>query len=145
MPNFTDVLSKPMSDIEKPKPYPVGTYLAMVQGQPEVKEIGNDTKYEVIDFTMTIMQPQADVDTEALAAANYRQGRRMRHRMFATEENLWRIKQFLGDHLGIDVGGGTLRQAMAEAPGRQCLVTLRHRPSQDGTQIYDEIASTAKA
>lgn len=38
MADFTSILNKPMAETERPKPLPVGTYLCMVQGQPEFGE-----------------------------------------------------------------------------------------------------------
>lgn len=142
MANFADILSKQSSEVERPKPYPVGSYVALLKGLPEQTELG-ERKTPCLEFNVELMQPMQDVDPQALAECGFAPGKRIRLRQFVTDESLWRLKQFLTEHLGIEEGSKTIGQMISETPGRQFIATIGHRPSQDGTQIYSEIRQTA--
>lgn len=141
--NFTDILNKPASAIEAPKPLPQGTYLCMVNGQAEIKKIGQKETLAAI-FQLKPLQPQEDVDASALSEQGGIGERTIRHTLFLTEDAAYRAKEFL-DHCGLDVeDGSTLGQLIAQTPGKQLLVQVGHRPSQDGTQLYLDIKKTAR-
>lgn len=144
MPSFTDILNKPAASVEKPKPYPVGTYLCLVDGPAEPREV-NDKP--VIDFKLKPLQAQPDVDQAALASMGGL-GRPSRHTIFLTSQDgtpaEWPLRRFLEEHLGIECGSKTLMEMLAEAPGKQVYVTIKHTPSKDGTEIYANVAGTAK-
>jgi hypothetical protein len=144
MANFQDILNKPMDEIDAPVPLPVGTYLCLVDGVPEVSQKGKNQN-TAVTFNLKFMQPQADVDQSALISAlkgKTLPDRSIRHNLWVTEDAAWRLKQFLKDHLAVEAK--SMSEAIAQAQGRQVYVTLGHRPSDDGTQIYMDIKSTAK-
>ena len=145
MTDFQDILNKPVSDIERPKPYPVGSYVALVEGLPKFEKVG-ENQTNCADFTMRFISANEDVDKLALQEAGGINGKSIRHRVFLTEDSLWRAKKFLVDDLQIDDEGGrkTLTQLINEAPGRQVMITVRHRPAKDGSVVYSEIAQTAR-
>jgi hypothetical protein len=143
MANFSDILNKPMDAIEPPVPLPVGTYLCTVVGQPEPKELGKNNTPAVI-FNLKFWQAQADVDQQALIEALKGKSltdRFIQHTLWL-DDNPWRLKQFLKDHLRL-TDATTPLEALAQASGRQVLVNLGHRTSDDGTAIYMNIKSTA--
>ena len=142
--DFQDILNKPVGDIERPKPYPVGSYVAIVEGLPKFEKVG-ENQTNCADFTLKLLQPGEDVDKLALMETPIN-GKSIRHRVFLTEDSLWRAKKFLVDDLQIDDEGGrkSLTQLLNEAPGRQVMITIRHRPAKDGSVVYSEIAQTAK-
>ena len=143
MANFSDILNKPMDQIEPPVPLPVGTYLCLVDGQPEPKELGKNNTPAVI-FNLKFCQAQGDVDQHALMEAL--KGKPLTERFIQhtlwLDDNPWRLKQFLKDHLRL-TDATTPLEALAQASGRQVLVNLGHRTSDDGTAIYMNIKSTA--
>ncbi len=141
--NFAEILSKRTDEIERPKPLPVGTYLAMVEGAPELREIGKKST-PAAEFKFRILSPGDDVDREALTAMGGIGEHRMRKPYFLTDESLYRLKEFLVDHLGIAENGRPIGQLLSEAPNQQVYVTVSHRPSEDGSQIYAEVKSTSK-
>jgi hypothetical protein len=150
MANFSEILNKPASSIEPPKPLPPGTYLCLVDGQPEFQKIGKNST-DCVNFKMKPVQAQADVDQTALQEVltskdgTFRplQDTKIFHRLFITEDSIWRLKKFLVEDLGIEEGSKSLGQLIPEAMGRQVLVNVGHRPSDDGTQIYIDIKGTA--
>jgi len=142
MTDFQDILNKPLTDIDRPKPYPVGTYTALVEGLPKFEKVG-ENQTNCVDFTLRFLSAGEDVDQAALQEAGGINGKTIRHRVFLTEDSAWRAKKFLADDLGIE-GATNLTQLINQAPGRQCLITIRHRPAKDGSVVYSEIAQTAK-
>lgn len=156
MVDFTSVLSKKTSEVEKPKPKPVGTYLSTVSGMPKQKSITVQGEEKgIISFSIKLMSPQEDVDQEDLA--NFGSDVTSwppfnRDIWIDSPEGEWALRQFLTNTLGIEPGEGknekTLGEMCAEAPGKQLLATLKHRPfmnKQNEAEISTEIGATAKA
>lgn len=145
MANFTEILNKPADKIEAPQPLPVGTYLCIVEGQPEHKQMGKNNT-DCFEFTLKPMQPQQDVDQAALVEnlkGKSLSERKFKHRLFVTEDSLWRLKKFIED-LGIEAGSRGLGECIPEAMGKQVLAQIGHRSSDDGTQVFMEVKNTAK-
>ena len=138
--NFSSVLDKPADDIKRPPLPPMGSYVAVVDGQAVTRKVGQN-QTQAWDFNMKLLQPvQVDGEPEAVQAAL---GRNIRATFFETEDAAWRLVRFLKEHLVIPSEGKTARQMIAEAGGRQCMVTIIHRPSQDGSEMFANIDSTA--
>jgi hypothetical protein len=139
--SFEDILSKPARDIEAPKPLPVGTYLAQIEPQFEIKKMGKQNT-DVIEYKLRILQPYDDVDM-----SSYPQGVTgitRRFRLWVTEDSQYRLKKFFIDTLGLDETK-SISALIPEAVGLQLAVTIKHRPSEDGSTLYDEIDRTARA
>lgn len=148
MANFTDILNKPAESIEKPKPRPPGTYLCIVNGPHKQKEV-NDKP--VISVAFKTMQAQEDVDQTSLAEAGGVGNTLVQDYFLVTNDgndNSYQLLRFLTDHLGIDKVGKSLAQMLAEMPGKQVLVTLKHEIYTDKNtgepQIAARVAGTAK-
>lgn len=148
--DFTSILSKPAAAVEKPKPKPAGTYLSTVAGMPAQREVTfNGETNLVMNFKLKVMAPMQDVSQDALADPGV--GELMTWPPFnkdfwvGTPEGEYAFKAFLTDHLGIEPGDKTLGEMVAEAPGRQVLVTLIHKPYTDKTTGQPEIATNAGA
>lgn len=144
MASFEDILNKPARDITPPKPLPVGTYLAVVEPNFEIKKMGKD-QTDVIEHSIKFLAARDDVDPAALAEIpGGLVGTIRKHRLWVTEDAEYRMKLFYVDTLGLD-DSMTIKQMISEAAGHQLLVTIKHRPAQDGSRLYDEIAATARA
>jgi hypothetical protein len=143
MTSFEEILARTSNEVERPKPYPVGTYLCMVDGPAQFGKVGQN-QTDVIDFNLKINQPIEDVDQQAVADMGGVAGKRTRVRFFLTEAAIWRLDDFLINHLGIDDAGISTKERIAMAPGRPVLATIKHRTSPDGAQVFAEVGSTAK-
>jgi hypothetical protein len=146
-PNFEDVLSLKPSDIQKPKPRPIGSYLAGVQ-KYELRDV--DTKNgprKIIDFTVKLMMARQVDDQEALAEqGDVADWFPLVYGIFyETPEGRYNLKNFLSETLGIDPGEGknekSLSEMIASSPGAQLLVTLKHEPYVDKNSGKPEIAT----
>lgn len=154
MPDFSDVLSLKPSEIEKPKPRPIGTYLGAIQ-KYELRDV--DTKNgprKICEFAVKLMAATQVDDQQALQdQGSISDWFSLQHSIFyETPEGRYNLKQFLAETLDISPGSGksekTLSEMLAESPGRQLLATLRHEPymSKQGTpEIGTRIASVAKS
>lgn len=123
--NFASILNKPAESIEKPKQRPPGTYLCIVNGPHTQKEV-NDKP--VISLKYKTMQAQEDVDQAELAAAGGVGNTIIQDFFLVTNDgndNSWGLLNVLENHLGIEKTGKSLAQMLAEAPGKQVLVSTK--------------------
>lgn len=153
-PSFGSILDKPPSETERPKPPPPGTYVAMVKQLPTPGNAKTGTEF--LEFTMQLLEPFAnengekDVDEDDLAAALTKPSgdvvplneKTLRLTFYLTDDALWRFKKFLIDDLGIEESD-TYRPMIDQTPGKECLVTVKHTPSKDGTTVFANITGTA--
>ena len=140
--DFSKILQKQATEIEKPKPLPNGSYVAVNQKLPDFKGVGkNETP--AAEFALVVLAPMDDVDPEHLAAYGDVKGKSVRHRMFLTEGTEYRTKEELVNAFGIEEAGKNLGQMFNETINKQVIVKIRHRPNDDGTDIYAEVESLA--
>lgn len=140
--DFSKILAKQADQIEKPKPLPIGSYVAVNPKLPEFKGIGkNETP--AAEFGLNIIAPMDDVDPEHIAAFGDVKGKTVRHRMFLTEGTEYRTKEELKNAFGIEEDGKNLGQMFNETINKQVIVKIRHRPNDDGTDIFAEVESLA--
>lgn len=142
MATFGSILDRPASSIEKPKPLPQGTYICIVKGLP--KEGKAKTGTEFYEFNLEITQPLEDVSAEAIEACGGVIGKKIpRATFYITEDSLWRLTKFLGDDLELDLTDKSVRQLVSETMGKQVVASVRHKPSDDGKNVFAELADTA--
>ena len=147
-PNFSSILDKPATDISRPKPLPIGTYLAIVEGLPRYDK-STKKQTDFAEFTLRVAAAADDVDQEELEEVGLalKDGtpRSMKATYYLTEDAAWRLKKFLED-LGFDFSTDlTLREACENAANREVYITIGHEPSQDGQAVFARITGTAKA
>lgn len=140
-PNFGSILDQQSSEIERPKPLPVGTYTCIVKGLPRFDK-SSKKGTDFVEFTLQPVEAGEDVDEEDLDAVGGLANKTLRHTLYITEDAAYRIKDFC-DHLGIEEDDMSLRQRIEQAPGKQVLVTVKHTASDDGSTIYANVGRTA--
>lgn len=144
MANFASVLDRKPDEIEKPRPFPVGGLVIQI-GQFKEVEMGKD-KTPALEFESTVRDVMPDVDLSNYLDSKGQplqiRGKPYRLRFFLTEDSAWRLSDFLEKALGIPAEGN-LRQMLSHAPGKVCVVYNKHRPSPDGSTIYNDQGATA--
>jgi len=141
-PNFAAILDQPVdAAANRPKPLPAGAYLCIVDGIPRFDK-SKQKQTDFVEFSLQVVQPQGDVDAEALTAMGGAGGKKLRTTFYLTEDAVWRLDKFLED-LGLDKGGSR-KQTISMAPGRQVIAVVTHRASPDGTSVFAEVNSTAR-
>jgi len=143
MASFEEILNKPASEIETPKPYPVGSYHCIVSGPPEhIKSSQKGT--DGMRFRYKVMRPMEDVDQQA-AVESQVVGKEIVDDVWVTENSAWRLKDLLVDTLGVsEANGKTVREMLSEAPGKQLIVKIKHQLSDDGKRVFSRVESTAR-
>lgn len=149
MPDFNSILNKKTEDVVKPKPRPIGTYLAVLQGIPTQREAG-DEKMEVMRHKVKLIAAKDDVNQDQLAEhPPCTEWAPFNYDWFVNSDggqHAW--KEWMVNVLGIESESKTLGQMAAETPGRQLLVKLKHRPfvnKQNEAETATEIESSAHA
>lgn len=141
MPNFAEILDKPATEIERPKPLPTGTYTWLVRGLPRYdKSSKKGTPFA--EFVLECLGPYYDVDEAALEEAGGYAGKTLRTTYYLTEEAAYRAKDFAVD-CGVDIEGLTLGQMLEACNGCQVVADVRHQASEDGERIFAQIGKTA--
>ena len=146
MASFEEILNLPASAIKAPEALPVGTYHAMIDGPLAP---GKSAKKQTDLFTVKfkILDAMDDVDSNA-AAEQQVKGKIITSDYYVTEDAVWRLRELLVDHLGIEPKNASgqekkLKELIAEAPGQQVLVNLKHEASQDGKRVFHRVNRTA--
>lgn len=153
-PNFESILDMPAADVERPKPLPVGTYNAIVQGLYE-EGVSSQKKTPFVQFAFAIQSADEDVDEEDLDTyLSSKDGTKKSlsgvvlknnsTKFYTTPDSLFRLTDFL-DHCGIDQDGKTIRQALSETPNCSVKITIGHVFSQDGESIFAELKKTMRS
>lgn len=140
--DFSKILASQSETIEKPKALPVGTYLCSNLKLPEFKGLGKEETPAAV-FTYTVLIPQEDVDPDALKEFGEVKGKTLRHTLFMTEASLFRTKEAILAGFNIEEEGKTLGQIFNETINKQILVTVKHTPNQQGTDMFAEAEKIA--
>jgi len=141
MASFEEILNKPGSEIKPPPAYPVGTYHCLVDGPPEAGK-SSQKGTDFLRFKFKILSPQKDVDAQQAAESQVVGKTVNQEYYFPADSDPWRLVELLHDHLGIE-NSIPLKEMIAQAPGKQVLVTLKHEASQDGKRVFHRVHSTA--
>jgi hypothetical protein len=130
-----ELLNTPGDQIKPPPLLPVGTYLVGIVGQPEmITSTQKQTPGCAIKYKF--WQARDDVDADDLQAILAESGQtlndvEMTDTFYFTEKSLFMFKQFYANALDIPQSYSP-KQAMAEMPGKQLLIHIRHRPRRMG-------------
>lgn len=143
-PNFASILDEAPTEIERPKPLPAGTYTCVVQGQPVYdKSTKKGTPY--VQFTLRPIAAESDVDEDDLQEMGGFENKTIRATYYLTEEAVFRLDEF-HEHCGLDLATPASRkQRNDEVVNATVRATVKHRMSDDGSQVFAELGRTLKA
>jgi hypothetical protein len=143
-PNFASILNQSPTEVVRPKPLPVGTYLCKV-GDWERGE-SSKKKTPFVKFNLRPLSALADVDETDLAEIGGLEGRRMSITFYITEDAIAMLDEF-HQNCGVDLADGTTRMARNDAViGADILAVVAHRiDDQDPSRIFPEVRRTAAA
>ncbi len=146
--NFADVASKKMDEVERPPLPPVGTYRFSITKLPETNK-SNDEVWEILTFNVRAVEALDDVDmsdykgevTNILQQVKF---------MFNTqdevefEKSLFRLRQFLEQHVQCADADMTIAQALNASVNQQFLGTIAWRQDKnDPENFFANISRTA--
>lgn len=138
MTDLSHLLGKKASDVEKPKPFPVGHYLWTVTGFEVVES--SKKKTPGIQFDTQMTEPMDDVDEDELAAVKEPTKRKQRLTFWVTEDSLWRLKEFLTT-LGVaeEDDERSIEEMIPECQGATFIARIQHETMQDSSDIIAKI------
>lgn len=144
--NFSGILDAAPTEVERPKPYPIGTYLFIVSGMPRYDK-SSQKQTEFTEFTLKFMQPGEDVDQEELE--NVLKGevlteKSLKATFYHTENSIWRLDDF-HEKCGLELDSEVSRRRRNEAcVGCQIWGSVGHEPSKDGQSVFAKLTGFAK-
>lgn len=150
---FASILDTPASQVTRPKPAPHGSYLSMTKGLPRYdKSTKKGTPFS--EYTMQLLEALDDVDEDALTEYLTKgdgtivplREKSMRLTFYHTPDALWRLVKFLKD-LGLEAEDDetSISDLEQQSPGRQCVIHVKHSPSDDGETMFANIDKTGAA
>lgn len=143
-PNFASILDEAPTEIVRPKPLPVGTYVCVVQGQP-VYDKSSKKNTPFVKFTLRPIAAEDDVDIEDLESMGGFDGKTIQATYYLTDDAAFRLDEF-HSHCGIDITAPASRRTRnEEVMNCQVRAVIKHRMAEDGSQIFAELARTAAA
>jgi hypothetical protein len=146
--SFASILDTNLDDVKPPKPIPAGNYIATITGLPEHTQLG-DKEMPALVWPIKLLQlvdPDPTLHRELAEALNGRNlgDTKLNITKFVPPDNLYNLKLFLRDHLGIEAHN--VREAISETPNKQVMVTLVHKPGRgEEGRIFLQVGSTAHA
>lgn len=129
VPNFSELGSKKMEEIERPKNPPVGDYIFVVSKLPKIED--DNKEWTFVTYPFKCLGATESVDQDALQEyggfAGILQSRRFlfsKTDQAAFERTAYQHRQFLENHLKCWEAGMTQTEAMNNAVNKQCLGTI---------------------
>ena len=123
--DFRAILSKPTTEVEKPKPFPAGVYDAVCKDYEQIES--SQKKTPGIRVTFSIVSPAEDVDLEEFEAAggiDVLAKRSPATTFYLTDDSIYRLSDFLHDHVGLERDGRSFAELLPEIKGRPVKVVF---------------------
>ena len=131
MPDFTQLLKRPLNDVKRPDTLPQGTYHGVVLNY----EIGEskEKKTPYVRFNCRITGPGDDVPIEMLQKSDGSgmidlSNKKTHADFYLTDDSYYRIKEAL-DSMGIDTTDRDLSQTLPETLNQPVLLSITLKPS----------------
>lgn len=141
-PNFASILDEAPTEVNRPKPLPAGTYEFVVRGVP-LYDKSSKKQTDYVQFNLVPIAAHDDVDEDDLKEMGGFEGKIVRATYYLTEDAAYRLDEF-HQHCGIDLSNKSSRRARSEACVNCSVIgVIKHRASQDGSQVFAELARTA--
>lgn len=148
MPNFADIASKPVAEIERPPLAPVGTYRWSIPKLP-VQTTSNDGKWDILTVNCRALSAEDDVDLEGYAGEVTNITNSVKF-MFNKEDEvefekqLYRMRTFFEKHVQCANEGDTIGQMLNNSVNGQFLGSIGwSQDKNDAELFYANIVRTA--
>lgn len=131
--DFHSLLAIPMDSIQRPKPWPSGTYFGIVTKNSFDKSAAKQTPY--VRFEVRVHSAGEDVDRALLEGVDLGK-REMRKDYYLTPDALFRLKAFL-ESVGVTTSGRSLGEAIPDALNARVMLQVTQRTMENGDIIND--------
>lgn len=142
-PDFTEILKgNTLGEIEKPKPLPVGSYIAKINGS-NYDKTKSEKKTPFVRFGLEIVNALSDVNARDLEEFGDVAGKKKHVDFYLTDAALHMLQDFLLVHVGLEAEGMTLEIAIPEAQNNLVGIYIEHEvSSQDNETVYARVGRT---
>lgn len=143
MPDFRDILSKPIESVEKPRALPAGTY----HGRIDKYALGEsrEKKTPQCDVFLTILAPGDDVPAEMLEGVKY-QGKTVRKTYYLTDDSLYRFRELLESIHGDEAKGRTLHELLPGLVQSNVIMEVTQRPNdREPGSFFNDVGKVLKS
>ena len=143
-PQFSSILDEAPTEVARPKPLPVGTYLCVVQGQPTYdKSSKKGTPY--VQFSLRPIAYEDDVDLDALDEMGGLDGKTIDATFYLTDTAVFRLDEF-HEHCGIDLSDPVSRMSRNDSViNTQVKAVIKHKETGDNQNFFAVLARTLPA
>lgn len=132
--NFSQLLQNAtLGEIEKPKPLPVGSYATIIK-QIEQGESPGEKKTPYVRINAEIVAPLGDVNEADLETFGSVSGKKVKVDFYITEDSLFRLQDFILEHVGLELRGMNLDQAIGQLVNHQVGMKIKHEISKKDNQ-----------
>lgn len=132
---FTNILSQAkLGEIERPKPIPAGSYIALIKSWTFDKtKSEKQTPFARVE--LELKAPLSDVNEADLAEFGSVDGKKVKHDFYLTENALFGLQTFILEHVGLDLKGMSLDQALPQSVNNQVGAKIKHELDQKNPEI----------
>lgn len=123
MPNFQELLSRPLDEIKRPPALPPGTYFGSIKSYEPGASSQKKTPF--VKFHLAVSHAGDDVTAEDLAGIELGK-KQLSKDFYLTADAEWRLKEFLVS-LGIETTGRTFQSTLPETIGKAVMMDVRQR------------------
>lgn len=134
--SMKDLLAKPAEEFKQPETLPAGTYVFAVSSHKFGESKQKKTPF--VQYELTPMSPEADVDVDALAKYGSLQKRKMPLDFYLTEDAVFRLTDFhkkIGSNIKLP-----LSEIIPLAVNKMVRGVVSHTMSTDGKSTYANIS-----
>jgi hypothetical protein len=148
MPNFADIASKKVADVERPPLAPVGTYRWQITKLP-VQTTSGDNKWDILTFNVRALEALDDVDMdsyngEVTGITNQVKFMFNKEDEAEFEKSLYRVRTFLEKHVRCATEDDTVGQALNNSVNQQFLGSIAWQQDKNDQELfYANIGRTA--
>jgi hypothetical protein len=145
MTEFSPILDRRLDDIEPPKLFPPGTYLASIVGyDPNFVSKNTRTPGVIVEFKI-IAPIQVDDQQALIDVGDLKKQKPIKNTFWLTDNSVFMLRRFLVDHVGID-SEKSLSQGLSEMVNRQVGVQIKQDLTQGNQpRMFHFVAETVKA
>lgn len=132
---FTSILSNAkLGEIERPKPLPAGSYVALIKTWT-FDQTKSEKKTPFARVELEIKAALDDVNQVDLEEFGSVDGKKVKHDFYLTENSLFGLQQFVLEHVGLDLQGMSLDQALPQTVNNQVGVKIKHEIDKNNPEI----------
>ena len=134
---FEDILGQDISNAQKPKALPVGTYRCQIAKWDLAIADTKNGKVPKLVVQLKVLEAGDDVDADLLAESLPESGlqfKSLKGDFFLDADSIWRVNDFL-KAAKVETSGRPLKDALPEMVGLEIMAYTMHNPGKQGSDV----------